>query len=68
MENPLELELVYIKEESRFQVWIQGYCLGACIGSGSSETEAMQSAATNLEATLKLIQENSPAIKRTADE
>lgn len=64
MENPLELEVVEDRQDDEFQIWIQGYRLGACIGGGKTEKEAIQDAASNLEASLKLIQENPQLMER----
>lgn len=66
MENPLELEVVKleIEDTDRHQVWIQGFGVGACVGVGETEKEALQDAASALEASLKLIQENPQRIER----
>ena len=65
MENPLELEIVNGSPLGQpYQVWVQGFRLGACIGTGITEQEAMQCAATHLEESLKLIQENPHKIER----
>ena len=65
MENPLELEIVNGAAFGQpFEVWVQGYPMGACIGTGATEKEAMQCASTHLEVSLKLIQENPHKIER----
>ena len=69
MENPLELQVVDLKVEDtdRHQVWIQGFGMGACVGVGETEKEALQEAASALEASLKLIQENPQQIERVVE-